>query len=75
MLIRLAERDDHYAEWSFSDLRAALAEHDLEPAKSDGVMVVRLDDIQRALTQRSDQDRENDQGDNPDSGSSPYPPP
>ncbi len=75
VLIRLAELDDHYAEWSFGDLRAALAEHDLEPGKSDGVMVVRLDDIQRAITERSERDSEEDQGGNPGSGSSPYPPP
>jgi S-DNA-T family DNA segregation ATPase FtsK/SpoIIIE len=54
VLTRLAEHDpDHYEGWTFADLRAALAGYGVEPVKSDGVMVVRADDITQALTERN----------------------
>lgn len=43
-----------YGEWTFADLRAALAEHGVTPGKSDGVMVVRTEDVMRALTERDE---------------------
>lgn len=45
-----------YRHWTFTDLRTALAAHDIEPAKSDGVMVVRASDITQALTHRDHND-------------------
>jgi S-DNA-T family DNA segregation ATPase FtsK/SpoIIIE len=54
ILTRLAERNpSEYEGWTFTDLKAALAEHGIEPVKSDGVMVVRIDDITTALTDRN----------------------
>lgn len=53
VLGRLAEHNPHeYEDWTFTDLRAALAAHGIEPVKSDGVKVVRADDITQALTHR-----------------------
>jgi S-DNA-T family DNA segregation ATPase FtsK/SpoIIIE len=53
-LTRLAEHDpDHYEGWTFTDLRTALGDYGIEPVKSDGVMVVRADDITQALTERN----------------------
>jgi S-DNA-T family DNA segregation ATPase FtsK/SpoIIIE len=67
VLTRLAGLNPgEYGEWSFTDLKAALAEHDLTPVKSDGVMVVRAEDITRALTER-DENRESE--DDTDDGS------
>jgi S-DNA-T family DNA segregation ATPase FtsK/SpoIIIE len=54
ILGRLAEHDpDAYEEWTFGDLRAALAEHDVDVAKSGGYKVVRLEDVDQALTARA----------------------
>jgi S-DNA-T family DNA segregation ATPase FtsK/SpoIIIE len=53
VLARLAERNpDEYEQWSFTDLGAALAEHDVEPHKSHGVMVIRAADLVAALARR-----------------------
>jgi DNA segregation ATPase FtsK/SpoIIIE, S-DNA-T family len=54
VLTRLAELNPReYEGWTFTDLKAALAEHGIEPIKSEGVMVVRADDISTALTERN----------------------
>ncbi|HEX6405146.1 MAG TPA: FtsK/SpoIIIE domain-containing protein [Pseudonocardiaceae bacterium] len=54
VLTGLAELNPgEYEGWTFTDLKAALAGHGVEPVKSDGVMVIRADDITTALTQRS----------------------
>jgi S-DNA-T family DNA segregation ATPase FtsK/SpoIIIE len=53
ILTRLAELHPAvYEGWTFTDLKTALSEHGIEPGKSDGLMVVRADDITTALTQR-----------------------
>lgn len=53
VLARLAELNPaQYEDWTFQTLAAALAEHDIEIGKSEGVKVVRADDITRALTER-----------------------
>jgi S-DNA-T family DNA segregation ATPase FtsK/SpoIIIE len=53
VLTRLAEHNPEYYEgWTFTHLKTALAEWGVEPVKSDGVMVVRADDITQALTHR-----------------------
>jgi S-DNA-T family DNA segregation ATPase FtsK/SpoIIIE len=55
VLARLAELNPtEYEDWTFQDLTAALAEHDIEPAKSQGVKVIRADDITQALTERDE---------------------
>jgi len=57
VLQRLAELNpDEYEDWTFQDLAAALAEHDIEPVKSHGVKVVRDADVTRALTDRDEDD-------------------
>jgi S-DNA-T family DNA segregation ATPase FtsK/SpoIIIE len=67
VLTRLAELNPtEYEGWTFTDLKAALGEHGIEPIKSDGVMVVRADDITQALTLR---DRERDAGGDEATGS------
>ena len=53
VLARLAELNPgQYEDWTFQTLAAALAEHDIETGKSEGLKVVRADDITRALTER-----------------------
>jgi DNA segregation ATPase FtsK/SpoIIIE, S-DNA-T family len=55
VLARLAELNPtEYEDWTFQDLAAALAEYDIEPAKSQGVKVIRADDINQALTERDE---------------------
>jgi S-DNA-T family DNA segregation ATPase FtsK/SpoIIIE len=55
VLARLAELNPtEYEDWTFQDLAAALAEYDIEPAKSQGVKVIRTDDINQALTERDE---------------------
>ncbi|MFF5262012.1 FtsK/SpoIIIE domain-containing protein [Actinomadura viridis] len=50
---RLAELDPAtYEGWTAQDLTAALADHGIQPRKSDGVMVVRNQDVQDALNTR-----------------------
>ncbi|WP_119731432.1 FtsK/SpoIIIE domain-containing protein [Thermomonospora amylolytica] len=50
---RLAELDPTvYEGWTAQNLAAALAEHGIQPRKSDGVMVVRNQDVQDALNTR-----------------------
>jgi DNA segregation ATPase FtsK/SpoIIIE, S-DNA-T family len=59
VLARLAELNPtEYENWTFQDLAAALAEYDIEPAKSQGVKVVRADDIAQALTEHDETDDE-----------------
>lgn len=59
MLVRLAELDSsYYRGWTFQRLAAALADHELEAGKSDGVMVIRAEDVHRALTAGDDGGRE-----------------
>ena len=52
-LTRLAELNPaRYEQWTFGDLREALAGYGIEPVKSAGVMVIRAEDITEALTDR-----------------------
>jgi len=54
VLTRLAEHNPtEYESWGFRQLRDALTPHGVEPVKSDGVMVIRADDITHALTHRN----------------------
>lgn len=50
----IAHNPDEYGDWSLADLAAALAEHDIEPRKSHGVMVVRAEDVTAALADRAE---------------------
>jgi S-DNA-T family DNA segregation ATPase FtsK/SpoIIIE len=53
VLTRLAELNPTaYEGWSFTDLKAALATHGIEPIKSDGVKVLRAEDVTHAITHR-----------------------
>ncbi|MDT7594917.1 MAG: segregation ATPase FtsK/SpoIIIE, family [Pseudonocardiales bacterium] len=53
VLTRLAELNPaEYEGWTFTDLKAALAVYGIEPVKSDGLMVIRTEDITTALTER-----------------------
>ncbi|WP_217168731.1 FtsK/SpoIIIE domain-containing protein [Streptomyces sp. AC512_CC834] len=53
VLARLSARNaDAYGGWSFLDLKRALDDADASPYKSDGVMVVSRDRVQRALANR-----------------------
>jgi DNA segregation ATPase FtsK/SpoIIIE, S-DNA-T family len=68
VIARLAELNRAmYEEWTFSDLAAVLAEHGITPRKSDGVKVVRAEDVTAVLASRDadengrDRDRD-DQG-------------
>jgi S-DNA-T family DNA segregation ATPase FtsK/SpoIIIE len=55
VLARLAERNPaEYEDWTFQDLAAALAEYDIEPAKSQGVKVVRGEDLAQVITERDE---------------------
>jgi S-DNA-T family DNA segregation ATPase FtsK/SpoIIIE len=55
VLTRLAELNPaEYEGWTFTDLKAALAVYGIEPVKSDGLMVVRTEDITTALTDRDE---------------------
>ncbi len=55
VLARLAEHNaGEYEGWTFSDLKAVLAEHGFEPRKSGGVRVVRAEDVETALNARGD---------------------
>ncbi|MFJ8959949.1 FtsK/SpoIIIE domain-containing protein [Lentzea sp. NPDC102401] len=66
VLARLVEHDASvYEGWTFADLKAALAEYDIDVVKSDGVKVVRADDVTTALTER---DRFGDDEDDADDG-------
>ncbi|MFE2673749.1 FtsK/SpoIIIE domain-containing protein [Streptomyces hygroscopicus] len=57
VLKRLAALDtDVYGTWSFIDLKRVLEGTGAEPYKSDGRMVVGRDRVQRALTQRDEDD-------------------
>lgn len=67
ILTRLAQHDpDQYEGWTFSDLRAALAAHRINPAKSDGHKVVRAEDVAAALTTRDRDNRTDDDPGEPD---------
>jgi S-DNA-T family DNA segregation ATPase FtsK/SpoIIIE len=55
VLTRLAELNPaEYEGWTFTDLKTALSGYGIEPVKSDGVMVVRAEDITTALTERDE---------------------
>jgi S-DNA-T family DNA segregation ATPase FtsK/SpoIIIE len=57
VLARLAETDPAtYEQWRFTDLREVLAGYGVEPFKSDGVMVIRAEDITAALAERDRDD-------------------
>ena len=54
VLSRLAEHNPaEYEGWTFSDLAAALATHEIRPRKSDGYKVLRAEDLSRAITGRT----------------------
>jgi S-DNA-T family DNA segregation ATPase FtsK/SpoIIIE len=58
VLTRLARHDPgEYGEWTFRDLKAALAPYRVAPVKSDGNKVIRADDVAAALAR---QDRDDD---------------
>jgi S-DNA-T family DNA segregation ATPase FtsK/SpoIIIE len=53
VLARLAELSpSEYEEWTFSTLTSVLGEHGVVPRKSDGVKVVRAEDVEAALAER-----------------------
>jgi len=55
VLARLAEANPvEYEDWTFRDLSALLAEYDIAIGKYGGVKVLRLEDIDDALTGRAD---------------------
>ncbi len=57
VLRRLAELNPaEYGNWTFQDLRDALVIFGVTARKSDGVMVIRADDITQALTDRDNDD-------------------
>lgn len=57
VLMRLADLNPtEYEGWTFSTLRVVLGEHGIAPRKSDGVKVVRADDVDTALTVRDRDD-------------------
>ncbi|MFN2495400.1 MAG: hypothetical protein ABR608_05780 [Pseudonocardiaceae bacterium] len=57
VLARLAELNPgQYEDWTFQTLAAVLAEDGIEIGKSDGVKVVRAEDVTRALTERDRRD-------------------
>ncbi|MBA2695642.1 MAG: hypothetical protein H0U62_07320 [Actinobacteria bacterium] len=57
VLARLAETDPAtYEQWRFGDLREVLAGYGVEPFKSDGVMVIRAEDITAVLAERDRDD-------------------
>jgi DNA segregation ATPase FtsK/SpoIIIE, S-DNA-T family len=43
---------DGYEDWTFGELKAALAEHGVSVAKSDGVKVIRAEDVADAINER-----------------------
>jgi len=63
VLTRLAELNPtRYEGWTSTDLKTTLAPYGIEPVKSDGLMVLRTDDITTALTNRDhDTDSEGDE--------------
>lgn len=72
VLTRLAQLNpDEYERWTFRDLTAALAGSGVAPVKSDGVKVIRAEDVAAALADRArdrrepDRDAEGTQGDLP----------
>ena len=55
VLNRLAKfNPGHYEGWSLVDLTAALTDHNVSPVKSNGVMVVRIEDVASALNERDE---------------------
>lgn len=67
VLARLAELNPaEYEGWSFSTLTAVLAEHGVAPRKSDGVKVLRAEDVGAALAEGlEDRDARGHQGELP----------
>jgi S-DNA-T family DNA segregation ATPase FtsK/SpoIIIE len=64
ILTRLAQlNSDYYEGWTVRDLRAALAAHNINPAKSGGNKVIRAEDVDAALTARRTSHRDADDGD------------
>ncbi|MPY99635.1 MAG: hypothetical protein GEU97_16890 [Actinophytocola sp.] len=54
VLTRLASHDpEEYDGWTFSDLSSTLAQYDVQPVKSRGVMVLRAADIAHAINTRN----------------------
>ncbi len=72
VLTRLARHDPgEYGEWTFRDLKAALAPYGVAPVKSDGNKVIRADDVAAALDRRDRDDgngADDGHGDGRDSG-------
>lgn len=61
VLRRLADLNPNdYEDWSFQDLREALAGYGVAARKPDGVMVIRAADIARVLTERDDIEADDD---------------
>lgn len=56
----IAHNHTEYGSWTFSTLAAVLADHGIKPRKSDGIKVVRAEDIQRALANRATEDSDRD---------------
>ncbi|WP_084022727.1 FtsK/SpoIIIE domain-containing protein [Amycolatopsis thermoflava] len=55
VLARLAEHNPaEYEGWTFSDLKATLAQYGFGPRKSGGVQVIRAEDVTDALNRRDD---------------------
>jgi S-DNA-T family DNA segregation ATPase FtsK/SpoIIIE len=61
MLVRLAGLDLHYRGWTFERLAAALRKHGLEAGKSNGIKVIRGQDVRSALTVGDGGGREEDE--------------
>jgi S-DNA-T family DNA segregation ATPase FtsK/SpoIIIE len=62
VLRRLADLNpSEYDEWTFQDLSEALAAEGIAARKSDGVMVVRAADVNRALAERDEEEDGDDQ--------------
>ena len=55
-----------YGKWGFGELKEALAEVGVAPAKSGGLMVVRIEDVIRALTERDEATEPEDDPDGTD---------
>lgn len=51
----IAHNPDEYDGWTLTDLSAALARHHLAPVKSNGIKVIRADDVASALAVREDE--------------------
>jgi hypothetical protein len=62
VLRRLADLNaGEYEDWTFQDLSEALVAVGIAARKSDGVMVVRTADTNRALAERDEEEEEDEQ--------------